>query len=182
MKAACVVAHPDDCVIFARPFIDHYADWSWHIFYLTYEMYHSRVVEMKNYWYGKRAMPVTSLGYVDTHLDMENNKISFNEQQAAQELKNIVQPFDIVLTHNADGDYGHIHHKFVSQSVTDSEKPTVYFANHIQANLILTAKDQLNLNEFPVHRSVLEDFKDINVGRYFIKDQIKEMINGNTET
>lgn len=178
MKAACVVAHPDDCVIFAKPFIDHYTAWSWHIFYLTYELYHARVVEMKNYWYGKRNIPVTSLGFVDTHLDMENNKISFNEQQAAQELKNIVQPFDIVLTHNPDGDYGHIHHKFVSQAVADSNRPTVYFANNLQANLTLTAKDALNLNEFPVHRSVLEDFTDINVGRYFITNQIKELIHG----
>lgn len=178
MKAACVVAHPDDCIIFARPFIDQHTDLSWHIFYLTYEMYHSRVVEMKNYWYGKRHIPVTSLGYVDTHLDMENNKISFNELQAAQELKNMVQPFEIVLTHNPDGDYGHIHHKFVSSVIADSEKPTVHFANHLQANLELTAKDVLNLDEFPVHQSVLQDFKDINVGRYFITDQIRELING----
>lgn len=172
VKAVCFVAHPDDCVIFAKPFIDYFAKWNWHIFYLTYELFHPRVKEMSAYWHNKRNIPVTSLGYVDTHLDMENNKISFNEQQAAQEIKNICQSFDLALTHNSDGDYGHIHHKFVSQSVTAAGKPTVYFANHLQANLELKTDKNLNLNDFSLHKQVIEDFKDINVGRYCFTDSV----------
>lgn len=180
VKAACFVAHPDDCVIFAKPFIDNYEKWSWHIFYLTYELYQPRVREMAAYWQGKRKIPVSSLGYVDTHLDMENNKISFNEKFADKEIKSILKNFDIVLTHNLDGDYGHIHHKFVSESVTNVNKPTVYFANNSQANFILYTQDQLNLDKFPLHKDVIASFQNINKGYYYMSDSVKEFINGHT--
>jgi LmbE family N-acetylglucosaminyl deacetylase len=178
MKAACIVAHPDDCVIFARPFIDCYSDWSWHIFYLTYAQYHERVVEMKSYWYDQRKIPVTSLGYNDTHLDMENNEISFNKEFAEEELQHIAENYDLILTHNPDGDYGHIHHMFVSNAVTGSAKPIVYFANHSQANLEIAAQSKLNLEQFPLHKSVVQDFKDIDTGRYWVSDSARNILNG----
>ena len=31
IKALCVVAHPDDCVIFAKPFIDTHKQYDWNI-------------------------------------------------------------------------------------------------------------------------------------------------------
>lgn len=178
MKAACFVAHPDDCVIFARPFIDLFDSWSWHIFYLTYEMYQPRVVEMKNYWHHQRNIPVTSLGYIDTHLDMQNNKISFNQEFAAKEIQGIVSNFDIVLTHNPDGDYGHIHHKFVSAEITNTKKPVVYFASDFQFNFETTTNNDLDLEQFPLHKDVIKGFSNINLGRYFITDSAKELLNG----
>lgn len=177
MKAACFVAHPDDCVIFARPFIDLFDSWSWHIFYLTYELHQPRVVEMKNYWYNQRNIPVTSLGYVDTHLDMVNNKISFNEEIAAKEIQGIISKFDLVLTHNPDGDYGHIHHKFVSTAVTEMKKPIVYFASQQQSNFE-TETVNLDLEQFPLHKDVIQGFTNVNLGRYFITDSAKELLNG----
>lgn len=180
MKAACVVAHPDDCIIFARPFIDRYCDWQWHIFYLTYELYQPRVQEMSAYWHQQRKIPVTSLGYYDTHLDIENNNISFNKQQAAKEIQSIVENFDIVLTHNADGDYGHIHHKFVSESLAIIDKPIVYFANYPQANLEIVATSKLDLEQFPLHKEVIENFIELDKGRYYISDKVRELINVQT--
>jgi LmbE family N-acetylglucosaminyl deacetylase len=180
MKVACVVAHPDDCVIFARPFIDKFSSWSWHIFYLTYELFHPRVREMHEYWYKQRNIPVTSLGYVDTHLDMENNQLSFNESAASKEILGIVSNFDLVLTHNSDGDYGHIHHKFVSEAVTKSAKPVVYFANDQQANFITQTNTELDLKQFPLHRDVIGGFNKINMGKYFISPSAHTLIYGNT--
>lgn len=175
MKAACIVAHPDDCVIFARPFIDNFPKWDWHIYYLTYVQYHPRVVEMANYW-RERKIFVTSFDYEDTYLDMENNKISFNEENAERVLKMVAEDSDIVLTHNPDGDYGHIHHKFVSSCVSKVDKPIVYFANWQQQNLELCSRGDLNLDQFPLHREVIEGFQDRNLGRYFVTGSAKELI------
>ena len=175
MKAICVVAHPDDCVIFARPFIDHYSTWSWTILYLTYTAEESRAKEMHAYWKA-RQIPTVHLGFVDTYLDMENNKISFNEEQAKRELKNISSRYDLILTHNPDGDYGHIHHKFVSGAVSENNKPIVYFANWEQQNLELRTSNTLNLDQFPLHKDVISGFQDLNLGRYFVTDSAKQLL------
>ena len=179
IKAACIVAHPDDCVIFARPFIEHHSDWSWTIYYLTYELWAPRVMEMQKYWATKN-LTITSFGYVDTYLDMENNQISFNEEQAARELKNVAGRYDLILTHNPDGDYGHIHHKFVSSCVSLSNKPVVYFANWQQQNLELRSNEDLILDNFPLHKDVIEGFQDRNLGRYLVTESAKGLINGQT--
>jgi LmbE family N-acetylglucosaminyl deacetylase len=80
LKALCVVAHPDDCVIFARPFIEQYSKFEWTILYLTYTSYDSRAMEMTAYW-RKRNVITVNLGFIDDYRDMENNLVSFNTAQ-----------------------------------------------------------------------------------------------------
>ena len=179
INALCVVAHPDDCVIFARPFIDHYSDWNWTILYLTYSPEEPRSIEMHSYWETRNILTL-HLGYVDTYLDMENNQISFDEEQAARELKNVAGRYDLILTHNPDGDYGHIHHKFVSSCVSLFNKPVVYFANWQQQNLELRSNEDLILDNFPLHKDVIEGFQDRNLGRYLVTESAKGLINGQT--
>lgn len=165
MKATAIVAHPDDCLIFARQYIDTHPMWKWSIVYLTYNATDDRAIEIAAYW-NKRNVVTTFLGYVDSYSDMETGVLSFSVEKATQAIHNAVTA-DIVLTHNADGDYGHIHHKFVSEVVSQIDKPTVYFANTTQYNIECKATSSLNFEEFPLHKEVLQMFDNLDVGHYY---------------
>lgn len=177
LKAICVVAHPDDCVIFARPFMEQYSKFEWSILYLTYSGADSRAMEMTAYW-RKRNVITVNLGFVDNYRDMENNQVSFDSEQAAREIFNISSKYDLVLTHNADGDYGHIHHIFVSNSVQPVQKPKVYFAKYEQQNMECCAVSDVGLEELPLHRDVVSGFENINIGRYAADQSVQEFLNG----
>ena len=177
IKALCVVAHPDDCVIFARPFIEQYSEFEWTILYLTYSSYDPRAMEMTSYW-RQRNVSTVNLGFADDYRDMENNLVSFNAEQAQREIFNISNNYDLLLTHNPDGDYGHIHHTFVSDSVQPVPKPKVYFAKYEQSNIECCAASDINLTELPLHREVVSSFENINVGRYTAEQSARELLNG----
>ena len=177
IKALCVVAHPDDCVIFARPFIEQYSEFEWTILYLTYSIYDPRAMEMTAYWQ-RRNVSTVNLGFADDYRDMENNLVSFNAEQAAREIFNISSKYDLLLTHNPDGDYGHIHHTFVSNSVHPVMKPKVYFAKYEQSNVECCAASDINLAELPLHRDVVSGFENINIGRYAADQAAQELLNG----
>ena len=177
LKAICVVAHPDDCVIFARPFIEQYSEFDWTILYLTYSSYDPRAMEMTAYWQ-RRNVSTVNLGFADDYRDMENNLISFDAAQAQKEIFNISGKYDLVLTHNWDGDYGHIHHTFVSNSVHPVLKPKVYFAKYEQSNMECCSVSDISLTELPLHREVVSGFENINVGRYFADRAAQELLNG----
>jgi hypothetical protein len=177
LKAICVVAHPDDCVIFARPFIEQYSKFEWTILYLTYSSYDLRAMEMTAYW-RRRNVSTVNLGFTDDYRDMEKNLISFEAAQAQKEIFNISSKYDLVLTHNWDGDYGHIHHTFVSKSVHPVLKPKVYFAKYEQSKMECCSVDDINLTELPLHREVVSGFENINVGRYYADRAAQELLNG----
>lgn len=181
LKALCVVAHPDDCVIFAKPFIDTHPQFDWHILYLTYTIYEPRGMEMSKYW-ATQGITTIQLGFTDDYKDMENDSLSFNHEQAAREIASICQTYDLILTHNPDGDYGHIHHKFVSRCVAATDKPVVHFASIGQENLICGAKTNVDLSQLPLHKEVIEGFENINLGRYTLSDKAKELMNGKSDT
>ena len=165
MKAVAVVAHPDDCVIFAWPFIEAHPEFDWHILYLTYTHYQPRGKEIEAYW-KKRNITAIFLGYADIWESVKKGQTGFNTEQAIQELGNISGAYDFILTHNADGDYGHVHHKLVHQAVKDLDIPKVYFASTFNYNTRYIARDNLPLDQFPLHRDVIEQFSDINCGLY----------------
>lgn len=177
LTALCVVAHPDDCVIFARPFIEQYSEFEWTILYLTYSSYDPRAMEMTAYW-RRRNVSTVNLGFADDYRDMENNLVSFNAEQAQREIFNISSKYDLLLTHNPDGDYGHIHHKFVSDSVRPVSKPKVYFANYQQQTVEYHSVTDIGLYELPLHRSVIEGFQNIDIGRYVVDESAQELLNG----
>jgi len=177
LTALCVVAHPDDCVIFARPFIEQYSEFEWTILYLTYSSYDPRAMEMTSYW-RQRNVSTVNLGFADDYRDMENNLVSFNAEQAQREIFNISSKYDLLLTHNPDGDYGHIHHTFVNNSVHPVPKPKVYFAKYEQSNMECCAAGDINLTELPLHREVVSGFENINVGRYAADQAARELLNG----
>jgi len=178
MKALCVVAHPDDCVIFAQPFIEEHREYDWSILYLTYkEGDNFRADEIKSFW-NKRNIPVEFLGYVDDYRDMESGLLSFDEGTALLSIMDRCSKHDIILTHAQDGDYGHVHHKFVHNCVIASAKPAVFFASEQDANLTCTRVEPLDLSEIPLHADVVKDFQNLETGNYNVSNQLRKFISG----
>ena len=156
MKALCLVAHPDDCVIFGYSYIYNHPELNWHICYLTYCEWESRGRELKEFWH-QRGIPCIFLGYTDDYRDIENKKISFNEEQARREIGNITQSYDVILSHDKEGDYGHIHHEFVHDCVKHHPR-LVTFAKPGQGTTYIVPSDAYSLDEMPMHRDIVKSF------------------------
>ncbi len=156
MKALCLVAHPDDCVIFGYSYIHNHPEHKWTICYLTYCEWEPRAKELKEFW-SRRNISCVFLGYTDDYRDIENKKISFNESQARRELGNIAADYDLVLTHDEHGDYGHIHHVFVHDCVKHHPR-LVTFAKPGEGTTYTIPAGTYSLDEFPQHREVIAGF------------------------
>jgi len=166
MRAYCVVAHPDDCVIFARPYIDAHPDYNWTIVYLTYTDSDPRATEVSAYWNSK-GIATKFLGFKDDYVDQQTQKLNFwDESTARLTIYNHCRDAELILTHNADGDYGHIHHAVVHRAFEFMNMKKVYFASTFNYNVRYMATGNLPLDQFPLHRDVIEQFSDINCGLY----------------
>ena len=180
MKAVAVVAHPDDCVIFAWPFIEAHPEFKWSVLYLTYMHYQPRGKEVSEYW-RKRNIPAIFLGYDDVWESVKNGDLGFNADQAEQEIASISSEYDLILTHNEDGDYGHIHHKFVNRAVNKNDVPKVYFASTFNYNTKYTAQTAVDPLELPLHRNVIEQFQDRNSGLYIVTPEAELLLKKKNE-
>jgi LmbE family N-acetylglucosaminyl deacetylase len=157
MNALCIVAHPDDCVIFAYSYINAHPELKWTICYLTYCEWEPRAQEFKQFW-ERRNINIIFLGYTDDYRDIENKRISFNQEQARREIGNIVMNYDLILTHDAEGDYGHIHHVFVNQA-TEHHPRRITFAGPGKGTVKYSIEPgTYSLDELPLHRDVIAEF------------------------
>ncbi len=156
MKALCMVAHPDDCVIFAYSYIYNHPDLDWQICYLTYCEWEPRARELKEFW-KRRNITCIFLGYTDDYRDIENKKISFNEEQARREICNIIQRYDIVMSHDQEGDYGHIHHEFVHDCVKHHPR-LITFAKPGEGTTYTIPSGTYSLDELPMHGDIVKSF------------------------
>jgi LmbE family N-acetylglucosaminyl deacetylase len=116
MKAVCMVAHPDDCVIFAYSFMHHFRSMQWTVAYLTYEVTDARAREFDAFWQ-RRGVDTRFLGFPDDYRDIEAGRPSFDTNQARDAIHDAVLGANVILTHDAEGDYGHPHHIFVNRCV-----------------------------------------------------------------
>lgn len=116
MKAVCMVAHPDDCVIFAYSLMHHTLYLSWRVCYLTYQQEDNRAQEFVQFW-NRRGIKTTFLGFTDDYRDIAAERPSFDTNQARDAIHAELNLADVILTHDAEGDYGHPHHRFVNRCV-----------------------------------------------------------------
>ena len=116
-SAIVMVAHPDDCVIFAWSLMHHYPRLQWTICYLTYTAESSRGKELRSFW-NQRRIPTQFLGFEDDYHDLEDNTLHhWTQDQVNQACWDACSQADLVLTHDANGDYGHIHHRAVHHAL-----------------------------------------------------------------
>lgn len=157
MKALCAVAHPDDCVIFAYSYIHNHDEMDWTIAYLTYTAQDPRGAELAEFWQ-RRGIACVFLGYVDDYQDLESQQISFDTDLACNDLQELADHYDLVLTHDVNGDYGHLHHVFVHNCVRHHPN-LVTFAKPNSGTVTLTVPPgTYDLTELPQHRDIVASF------------------------
>lgn len=150
MNAVCLVAHPDDCIIFAYPFIYNHFKYNWNIVYLTYDKEHPRSKEVQLFW-KNRGISTTFLGFWDNTADMFTQKLSFSKEFAIRAVCNAVKHYDFILTHNKDGDTGHIHHKFLYECVSDADHVVTFSKTYHEDWEYLLPRNAYNYSEIPLH-------------------------------
>jgi hypothetical protein len=177
MKAYAVVAHPDDCLIFAKCFIDNF-DFDWTIVYLTYNATDNRAVEVSKYWLS-RNVKVNFLGFVDMYYDLETDKLNYwNEELAINQLHMYSAAAELILTHNSQGEYGHIHHKIVHKAMMQLDKPKILFGSDNDYSHRLSSVKDLDLAFFPLHFDVLKNC-NLSEATYTITTEAMSKINEN---
>jgi len=155
-----MVAHPDDCVIFAYGFIMAYPEFDWTICYLTYDLTHERGQEVAAFW-NTHGITTDFLGFIDNPTDITTKQLTFDTVSACMSIQSKISAADLVLTHGPAGDYGHVHHKFVYKCCKDH--PTlVVFSRYITDNqtFSLPSNYPVSFDEFklPVHKEALMAF------------------------
>lgn len=180
MKAMVMVAHPDDCLIFAYSFIRKYPQHDWTICYLTYSAGDERGREFDTFW-RRRNVETKFLGFVDDWHDIENKKISFNEELAEQAIADAVKDQDFVLTHNYEGDYGHLHHVFVHNAVVKANEHVITFEGVDKGNEKITLDSvDYTIDEFPTHADVVMKFHVTgHKNEYHVPDAMRKTIESN---
>jgi LmbE family N-acetylglucosaminyl deacetylase len=158
MKALCLVAHPDDCVIFALSYIHNHPELEWTIGYLTYTEQDSRGAELSEFWQ-RRGIDCVFLGFEDHWPDVQQKQFTqWSQQHATAACWNLAKDFDLVLTHDQHGDYGHIHHVLVHNSV-QQHPHLVTFAPPGQGTVTYTVPEgTYSIDELPQHGSIIQSF------------------------
>jgi len=175
-RALLLVAHPDDCIIFGYPFLHNHPGFKWDIIYLTYFDKDDRAREVRSFW-RKHNIDTYFLGNLDDYSYVERGELGFDGTEAREKIRYLIQGYKLILTHNEDGDYGHLHHKFVHQCVKDVDIPQIYFASTFNTNYECASPDY-GLKDLPLHREVIEGFQDRLTGRYIVTEPARKYIDG----
>ena len=119
-RALCLVAHPDDCLIFGFHYILSHCQYRWSIAYLILANDSPRVEEMRKYW-GQHSVHVSSLDlpHDPAPADIARGRCSVPWHQARHAIEAITRDYDLVLSHGEAGEYGHPHHLFLHRLLRD---------------------------------------------------------------
>ena len=177
MKAVTMVAHPDDCIIFAYSFMHHHLQFDWTVYYLTYTEQDARGKEFAKFWRA-RGVATNFLGYIDDYHDLETGVCSFDTAQATESIKQAIKDQALVLTHSHTGDYGHLHHKFIHDVVANNHDYMVTFAGIGQGNVKYTIEPGIySLDEFPLHREIVSSFhQHTHANEYAVSQRVQNIL------
>lgn len=159
MKAVCMVAHPDDCVIFAYSLMRRFDRLLWHVGYLTYLPSDDRAREFAEFW-SRRSVSTSFMGFVDDYRDIESGRPSFDTNAARDAIHDLVKDADVIVTHDAEGDYGHPHHRFVNRCVSllCHDHVITFAAPGSGTHEFAIENPDYDANELPLHWSVIQGF------------------------
>lgn len=155
IKALCLVAHPDDCIIFGYGFIVNNS-FDWTICYLTHNENSDRAKEMKKFWNG---YDLKFLEYKDNPSDLSSRVCTIDRNSAYWTIQSLVKDYDLVLTHNSRGEYGHPHHILVHDLV--QHKNVVEFSYPDEGTITYRMpKDTYSTGNLRLHKSAIDQFQD----------------------
>jgi hypothetical protein len=177
MKAMALVAHPDDCVIFAYSFMHHYKQFDWTVCYLTYTEQDARGQEFAKFW-AHRNIATKFLGFTDDWNFVKEGKLGFDPVQATDSIKSVITDQDLILTHDHLGDYGHLHHKFICDVVCEYHSYVVTFAGINHGNVKYTIEPGVySLEEFPLHCDIVASFhQGQHTNEYAVSDRVRTIL------
>jgi LmbE family N-acetylglucosaminyl deacetylase len=118
-RALLVVAHPDDETIFAAGLILLSRETRWTIVCCTDEGNSTRQNEFFCACEFMAKHSGNSIEPVFLNL-LLNNREHFDHHALIQALSSYAKGYDIVVTHNSQGEYGHEHHKLVHSCVIEA--------------------------------------------------------------
>ena len=170
-----LVAHPDDCVIFAYSFMHRYSNLDWTVCYLTHTNRDPRGQEFSNFW-RRRNIKTKFLGFADNWEFVKNGELGFDPVEAKEAVIEAVKDQDLVLTHDHNGDYGHIHHKFIHRVVVDNHTYVVCFAGPNKGNVKYSVEPGVySFDEFPQHREVVAGFHSTShANEYTVSERVRK--------
>ncbi len=127
-RALCMVAHPDDCLIFGYHYILGHCQCRWTIAYLILNNHSPRVEEMRGYW-ARHSIDVFSLDlpHDPPPADVTSGRCSIPYHAAKDAIEATVRDYDLLLSHGDAGEYGHPHHLFLHRILKDLGRPFVAF-------------------------------------------------------
>ncbi len=167
-----IVAHPDDETIWGG---NHLLKDDYLVVCITCDNNKTRVNEINKalkYSNDKLIM----LNFPDKTLGKRSNWKN-DEEEIKKDIKKILEykNWDVVVTHNPDGEYGHIHHKMTSKIVTNlyDKDNLYYFGKYYKKNDIkdIKVKNKLNNKELKNKKKMLEVYKS----QGFIDDKFGHM-------
>ena len=184
MKALCLVAHPDDCVIFGYSFMHHHSQLAWTVCYLTCTndaFGLKRSQELQQFW-TKRNINTLCLGFEDCWKDQELKELlTWPRSDAEAACWAMAQEFDLILTHDKHGDYGHIHHQLVHDSVKQHNNIVTFAQLDSGTDVYTIPNGVYSVDELPTHEQVIKSFHQLEHANSYtvpvhVKTLLKEII------
>lgn len=169
-----IVAHPDDEILWGGA---HLIDDNYLVVCITCGTNKTRVKEFDKVMRATHDKYIM-LGYPDKTNGERDNWDTVSED-IIKDLKEIVslKEWNIIVTHNPDGEYGHIHHKMTSEMTTnivDNKDVLYYFGHYYSKKNIVDHYEEL----VPINDNLLSQKKKI-IGLYksqsFIQTSFDQM-------
>ncbi|MBI2028607.1 MAG: PIG-L family deacetylase [Candidatus Levybacteria bacterium] len=123
IKAAIVVAHPDDEIIWVGGTLLVHKDWHWKIYIATHNKDDDRGKECINGINQLKGQGISNLEYefLETMPDVQEYE-KLNKTEIYGKLNTLdLAGFNIIFTHNIDGEYGHGNHKILGEFFKESQ-------------------------------------------------------------
>lgn len=170
-----IVAHPDDEILWGG---SHLIDGNYLVVCITAGNNITRAVELEN------AMEATGdkyimLGYLDKVLNKRSSwKYSYDDiQEDLTEILSLKQ-WDKIVTHNPEGEYGHIHHIKTNKIVTNIYKrhfmdnsDLYYFGEYYNKSEIEDVKGSLTAIDEENYQKKIDIIENIYLSQDFLMDK-----------
>ena len=175
-----IVAHPDDETIWGGA---HLLDDDYLVVCITCGNSVRRNYEFKKVMKYTKDQFI-ALGYPDKPKGVKSDWVNL-EEGLYDDLKEIItaKSWDLIVTHNKEGEYGHIHHKKTNKIVTDIyndlklKEDLYYFGKYYTKKKIKNYEQELTPIDPEKAKIKNEKLMEVYKSQYFIKDILGHMFN-----
>lgn len=165
MKSLVIVAHPDDEAIWMGGLIIRNHSWNWHVLSLSRAGDPDREPRFRLAGDDLRATTFIS--------DLDDSPIPLPLSPDLHEIKDRIRgigplEFDLVFTHGASGEYGHVRHQQVHRAVTEMAAAgelhgdLVFFAYQKKPNIEIS----LSPDEYAKKKHIIRDIYGFQEGSF----------------